>query len=58
MRLRVDEIELSNVHACKRPVLHPPTLELPFGKIEMKEVHQILGLDTRVRQHRRSRRPS
>lgn len=38
VRLWINEIELSNVYTFKRPVLHPPTLELPFGKIEMEEL--------------------
>lgn len=46
MRLWINEIKLPNVHTFKRPVLHPPTLELPFSQIEMEEVHAVLCLET------------
>lgn len=46
MRLRVNEVKLSNVHTFKRPILHPPTLELPFGKVKVEEVYTVLGLET------------
>lgn len=44
VRLRINEVELTNVDAFKRPVFHASALEFAFGQVEMEEVETILGL--------------
>ena len=54
VRLRVDETELSNIHTFKRPILHPPALQLPSGKIDGEGIYSPWPKNMHVCRRRRS----